>query len=394
MDPMTALHTGMNRQGASQWVRDADSKGCFDKIDHSAWLARLPLVTTTLRRWWKAGVVERGHSTPTEAGTPQGGVVSPLRATMALDGMERLFDGAETRGTPQRPSWQTGQNKGLSRMRDADDLVVVAPSREVLEQHVLPTLAAFLRGRGLQRSEAKTRMVQSTAGLNFVGCEIKRYKRARLTPPQKAQVYGHYRTMKTYLKQHKQSPAAQSIRGLNPHMRGWANYDRHGAAKRACRKMDHLVWHARWKWAKRRHPKKPAPGVHQRYFRTVGNRQGVFAAGKAQILWYQDTPMSRRPKVKGKASPMNPDRKTYWEQRGQWRLQTRTSAKQRKSRLQAQDCRWGLCTTLLYSGDPIDDHHSKPKQQGGEDRKENRMLGHQWCHHAHHQRHGYKAAGA
>ena len=54
------------------------------------------------------------------------------------------------------------------------DLVVVAPSREVLEQHVLPTLAAFLRGRGLQRSEAKTRMVQSTAGLNFVGCEIKR----------------------------------------------------------------------------------------------------------------------------------------------------------------------------------------------------------------------------
>ena len=214
-----------------------------------------------------------------------GGVASPLLANIALDGMERLFDGEDTRGNPQRPSWKTGQNKGISLIRYADDLVVVAPSREVLEQHVLPTLAAFLRGRGLQRSEAKTRMVQSTEGLNFLGFESKRYKRALLTQPQKAQVYGHYRTIKTSLKQHRQSPAGPSIRGLHPHMRGGANSYRHCAAKRAFRKMDHLVWHALWKWAKRRHPKKSAQWVHPRYFRTVGNRQGVFAEGKAQILW-------------------------------------------------------------------------------------------------------------
>jgi RNA-directed DNA polymerase len=150
MDAITALHTCMNRKGTSQWVLDADIKGCFENIAHSALLARLPMFTTTMRRWLKAGVVELGHYTPTEAGTPQGGVASPLLANIALDGMERLFDGEDTRGNPQRPSWKTGQNKGISLIRYADDLVVVAPSREVLEQHVLPTLAAFLRGRGLQ----------------------------------------------------------------------------------------------------------------------------------------------------------------------------------------------------------------------------------------------------
>src|SRR5215831_18586132 len=129
---------------------------------------------------------------------------------------------------------------------------------------------------------------------------------------------------------------------------------------RGFRKMDHLVWHARWQWAQRRHPKKPAPWVHQRDFRTVGNRQGGFAAGKAHLLWSQDTPIIRMPKVKGKAAPRTPALKTYWEQRRQWRLKPLTIAKQSKSRLQAQDFRCGRCKTLFYDGDPLDDHHSKP----------------------------------
>ena len=66
----------------------------FDRIDHEALLARLPVFTTTIRRWLKAGVVEFGALDPTTMGTPQGGIISPLLANIALDGMERLF-GAE-----------------------------------------------------------------------------------------------------------------------------------------------------------------------------------------------------------------------------------------------------------------------------------------------------------
>jgi RNA-directed DNA polymerase len=394
MEAITAIHTAMHRKNRSQWVLDADITGCLDNIDHTALLARRPVFTTPIRRWLNAGVGEWAHSTRTETGTPQGGVRSPLVAHVALDGMERLFDGAAPNGHPQQPSWKTGLNKGISLIRSADDVVAIASAREGLEQHVLPRLAAFLAHRGRHLSEAKTRMVHSTRGCNFLGCEIRRFRRALLTQPQKAKRIGHSRAIKTFLAQQKQSPAVQVLRDLNPHIRGWSNYSRHCAAKRACRKLDPLVWHALWRWAKRRHPNKSAPWVKQRDVRTVGNRQGVFAKEKAQMLWYQDTPITRGPKVRGKSSPMHPARTASWAQRAQWRLKVLTITPQRQSRLHAQDCRCGLCKGPFYHGDPIDDHHIKPKHQGGDERQENRRLVHRWCHHAHHQRPGDNAAGA
>ena len=99
MDAIEALHRTLSKSGSSQWVLDADIAKCFDRIDHAALLARLPVFTTTIRRWLKAGVVELGALDATTMGTPQGGIISPLLANIALDGMERLF-GAERSGRP------------------------------------------------------------------------------------------------------------------------------------------------------------------------------------------------------------------------------------------------------------------------------------------------------
>ena len=287
MDALTALHTGMHRQGASQWVLDADIKGCCDPIDHTALLPRLPVCTTTMHRWLQAGVVALGQYTDTAAGTPQEGGVTPAR-TMALEGMERLFEGEDTQGNPQRPSWKTGQNPGIRLMRYADDLVVVAPARTVLAQHVLPTFARFLADRGRHLSAAKTPIVHSPEGFNFLGFEIRRLPRALLTQPQKTKRLGHSRAITTSLHQHRHSPAVQVIHDLHPQMRGWGTSYRHCAAKRAVSKLDHRVWHARWRWAKCRHPNQSAPWVRQRYCRPVGPRQGVLTEAKAQMLWYQN----------------------------------------------------------------------------------------------------------
>jgi RNA-directed DNA polymerase len=76
MDAITAIHTTLNRKDSSPWILDADITGCFDNINHAALLAKLPVFTTTIRRWLKAGVVELGHYTDTESGTPQGGVAT------------------------------------------------------------------------------------------------------------------------------------------------------------------------------------------------------------------------------------------------------------------------------------------------------------------------------
>ena len=111
----------MNRKDSSQWVLDADISGCFDHMDHGPLLAKLPVFTTTLRSWLKAGVVEVGFFSPTDTGTPQGGVISPLLANVALDGMERLFDAEYADGRPKAPAKSRGINRGVAVIRYADD---------------------------------------------------------------------------------------------------------------------------------------------------------------------------------------------------------------------------------------------------------------------------------
>ena len=140
MDAIEAIHTTMNQKDCSQWGLDADISGCFDNIDHGPLLAKLPVFTTTLRQWLKAGVVEVGFFSPTDTGTPQGGVISPLLANVALDGMERLFDAEYADGRPKAPAFRKGINKGIAVIRYADDFVTTAPTREVLETYARPRL--------------------------------------------------------------------------------------------------------------------------------------------------------------------------------------------------------------------------------------------------------------
>jgi RNA-directed DNA polymerase len=77
MDAIGAIHTTVSHKGSSEWILDADISGCFDNIDQERLLAKLPVFTATLRRWLKAGVVELGQYSPTDTGTPQGGVITP-----------------------------------------------------------------------------------------------------------------------------------------------------------------------------------------------------------------------------------------------------------------------------------------------------------------------------
>ena len=126
-----------------------------------------------IRRWLKAGVVELGALDPTTMGMPQGGIISPLLANIALDGMERLFGAERADGRHVTPCLRRGSNRGINLVRYADDFVVTAPSREVFEGYVIPRLAEFLAGRGLELSEAKTRIVHIDDGFDFLGFNLR-----------------------------------------------------------------------------------------------------------------------------------------------------------------------------------------------------------------------------
>ena len=345
--PTRTVHDGRDRRpacdagsaGASAWLLDADISGCFDNLGHEPLLARLPVFTTTIRRWLKAGTVELGTWKPTTTGAPQGGPLSPLLANVALDGMERLFGAEDERGRYVRPSLRRGRNRGVGLIRYADDLVVTAPTREVLLTYVVPKLTAFLGERGLQLSEAKTRIVHVDEGFDFLGFTVRRYEGVVLTRPQKEKVVRHLRTIHDYLRRHRQATPSQIIGDLGPIIRGWATYYRHGASKHTFHSADHHIQAKLWRWAKRRHPTKTAAWIRSKYFDGGWN----FVDGRTRLARHDEVPVTRHSKVQGKRSPLNPDDRDYWELRRRRRLTEALRSPKRSALLRRQDGKCAMC---------------------------------------------------
>jgi RNA-directed DNA polymerase len=390
MDAIEAIHTTLNRKGSSRWILDADISGCFDNIGHGPLLAKLPVFTATIRRWLKAGVVEFGRFSPTDTGSPQGGIASPLLANVALDGMERLFGCEWPDGRPRSPAHRKGIDKGISLIRYADDFVVTAPTRDVLETYVKPRIEEFLRDRGLALNEAKTRIVEVNEGFDFLGFHIRKFGRGEktLVVPQKEKVVKHLRAIKAYLDTHRQTPAGQVIRDLNPVIRGWSHYYRHVSASRTFAKVRHRQWQMLWRWAKRRHPKKPIGWVKARYFRDDG--YWTFQAGEAELVQPDATPITRFTKVAGRQTPYDSAHRLYWRERMKTQVAEETYSQQRLMLHRSQEYVCALCGVRFIPGETIQIDHLISKYRGGSDDLANKRLVHPWCHRQHHQRTGFK----
>jgi len=390
MDAIEAIHTTLNRKGSSRWILDADVSGCFDNIGHGPLLAKPPVFTATVRRWLKAGVVEFGRFSPTDTGSPQGGIASPLLANVALDGMERLFGCEWPDGRPRSPAHRKGIDKGISLIRYADDFVVTAPTRDVLETYVKPRIEEFLRDRGLALNGAKTRIVEVNEGFDFLGFHVRKFGRGEktLVVPQKEKVVKHLRAIKAYLGTHRQTPAGQVIRDLNPVIRGWSNYYRHVSASRTFAKVRHCQWQMLWRWAKRRHPKKPTRWVKARYFRDDG--YWTFQAGEAELAKPDATPITRSTKVTGRQTPYDPAHRLYWRERTKTQVAEETYSKQRLMLHRSREYACALCGVRFVPGETIQIDHLISKYRGGSDDLANKRLVHPWRHRQHHQRTGFK----
>ena len=285
-DAIKAIWLCANQTGSSEWVVDADISGCFDNIDHDALLTLVPAhFRIVIGRWLRAGVIELGKREESIAGTPQGGIISPLLANIALDGLERLF-GSETKdGQPKPPSKKKGRNHGVHLIRYADDFVVFSPTREIAEGYILPRLQQFLAGRGLQLSEAKTSITHIDEGFDFLGFNVRRRSGKVFVKPQRKKVLEHLQRLSEYVRSHRQQPIGGMIRDLNPIIRGWTNYYRHVVSKRIFATVDNAMWPMLYKWAKRRHPMKPHSWVQKRYFTMAyGTRRWVLTDGIRKLL--------------------------------------------------------------------------------------------------------------
>jgi RNA-directed DNA polymerase len=166
----------------TQWVLEGDIKGCFDHISHQWMLDHVPTDKVVLQKWLTAGYIENRTLFPTEAGTPQGGIISPTLANVTLDGLERSLSEHFPKG--KRKDGKIWQPK-VNFVRYADDFIITGDSKELLESEVRPLVEQFLQERGLALSADKTRITHIDEGFDFLGQNLRKYDGKPLVKPSK-----------------------------------------------------------------------------------------------------------------------------------------------------------------------------------------------------------------
>lgn len=384
-DAMGQLFVCLSHKASAQWVLEADIEGCFDHINHEWLVSHVPMNKAILRKWLKAGVVYKGQLTPTDEGTPQGGIISPTLANVTLNGLELgLLAYLRERFTRSR-----ADKLKVNVVRYADDFVISGVSKEVLEAEVQPWVVSFLAERGLRLSEAKTRIVPVRDGFDFLGWNFRTYGGTLLIKPSRKNVKAFYGKVAEVIRGHLQVPQDVLIKLLNPILRGWAQYHQPVVAKETFNKLDSLIYWRLVRWARRRHPQKSLVWIHRKYWMELDGRSGFASATKDEdgtrgvtgLRLLADTVIARHQKIKGDYSPFDPKWELYGEELRTKRMRKSMGYRRQVSSLytdQGGNC--ALCGTAITRETGWHDHHLVRRVDGGSDLLSNRVLLHPVCH--------------
>jgi RNA-directed DNA polymerase len=321
-----------------KWVLDADIAGCFDHIDHDALLRKLgtfPKLRRVIRAWLQAGVLDEGQIAPTSAGTPQGGVISPLLANIALHGLETALRDAfpKNQRLPKEDRYVPGQPAVI---RYADDFVVLHRDRETIER-AYEVVAEWLASVGLEMKPSKTRIVHTLevrdgdVGFDFLGFHIRQYPRGRsssvrmprtgapvgFTPsirPSKESQKRLLRRIREIIRSHKAVSQVRLIRLLNPVIRGWGNYYSKVVSKDIFRRLDALIFEKLKAWAYYRHPNKGRRWIMAKYWSFSADRWVFGIRDRIKLISLSDLPIQRHTCLRKGKSPFDGDW-VYWSQR-------------------------------------------------------------------------------
>jgi len=392
-DAIGQLFVVLAQPGAAQWVLEGDIKGCFDHISHEWMLKNICTDTEVLAKWLRAGYVDEGKLFPTEEGTPQGGIISPVLANLVLDGLEdllgRLYGSRKLDGNNYRVS-----KHAVHFVRYADDFVITGKSREMLENEIKPLVRDFLASRGLTLSEEKTQVTHISEGFDFLGQNVRKYRLGHpneklLIKPAKKNVKVFLDGVRKTIRARRTARQADLIGVLNPKIQGWANFHRHVVSKQTFNKVDNAIWHALWRWAKRRHPNKSLGWIRNRYYRKVGDCSAVFSAkregegrtGFATLKTTADTEIRRHVKIKGSANPFNSADETYFEGRLSVKMENNLAGRRRLLFLwRRQKGKCPVCGEAITKITRWHVHHLIYRVDGGPDCSSNLVLLHPTCH--------------
>jgi RNA-directed DNA polymerase len=367
-----------------KWVLDADIKGAFDNIGHDYLLNAIGKFPgrELIRQWLKAGYMERGRFHHTSSGTPQGGVISPLLANIALHGMETAVGVKYI---------SRGDNVGKRCLiRYADDFVVFCHTEEDARK-AQSELSDWLAIRGLVLSTEKTRIAHLSDGFDFLGFNIRQYRvpgtrygsKLLIKPSRKSVESLKVRLIREWRALDGQNITVVLAR-LNPVIRGWSNYYRGVVSKRLFCRLDNWIFNKEVQWARRTHSNKPWYWVQRKYWGALHSTRmdrwvfGDAAGTGGYLIKFAWTPIVRHVLVKGGASPDDPSLNAYWASRRSRRRAELPGPQRVLARKQRDIC--PRCGESLHDDEPLCVHHLTPLRLGGKRTLDNRHLLHYYCH--------------
>ena len=395
-DAIAHLFTKLARRTSPRYVIEGDIKGCFDNISHThiadtlkAW--SVPSQTVNLiNKMLKAGIFHNGEVYDNETGTPQGGVISPLLANIALTALDNFLENNHIKKISK------GTVNPL--VRYADDFIIVCKSKSdavAIKQSIKDFLHCKI---GLTLSDEKTRITHIYEGFDFLGFTLRKYKKYKNKPcvkpsdyvllikPQKEKIQNVLRECRKVMSENKTATQSTLIYLLNPKIVGWANYYKYVVSNEIFGKIDRILWYNLLNWAKRRHPQKTNAWIIRKYYRRRSKKRKQRFCDENITLYEMIQVLSKKRfiKVKREMRVYNVDHAEYWGKREYEKSYNRLYVRQAREIFETQNGICPYCKSQITENEVVNNeahvHHMLPRTFGGTDSKSNLRLLHKECH--------------
>ena len=395
-DAIGLLFSKLGNRYMPRYIVEGDIKGCFDNISHDhivntlkSW--QVPSFATSLvNNFLKAKIFHNGEVFDNETGTPQGGIISPLLANVALTSLDNFVE------VNFGIKYPTGIVNPI--VRYADDFVIVGVSKQKTKE-IKESIKRHLSELGLTLSDEKTKISHIYDGFDFLGFNIRKYRKTHkksnepsdyklLIKPQRENVDRVLKGCKVIFDKSKASKQDSLISQLNPKLQGWANYYRFVVSSATFGEIDDIIWNRTLNWAKRKHPDKSAKWIILKYYTK---------RGKTRILKFMDRlnniglvrmidifSKKRFVIVKNGMRVYSAENAGYWRSREYQNTFNRLFVEKLRELFSRQVGTCPYCESQIIEDEVINGevhaHHMLPRSFRGTDRYSNLRLLHKECH--------------
>ena len=402
LDAIGLLYNKLGNRYRPRYIVEGDIKGCFDNISHDhivntlkSW--KVPSFATSLiNNFLKAKVFHNGEVFDNDTGTPQGGIISPLLANVALTSLDNFVE----------DNFSLKHSTGIVNpiVRYADDFVIVGISKQKAIE-IKECIKEHLSEIGLTLSDEKTKITHIYDGFDFLGFNIRKYRKTYkksnipsdykiLIKPQQENVDKVLKGCKEVFDKNKASKQNSLILQLNPKLLGWANYYRYAVSSAIFGKIDKKIWNRTLNWARRKHTTKSATWIISKYYTRRGKNRTLDFTDKlynSQLVRMSDIFSKKRfVIVKNKKRVYSAENAEYWRNREYHNTFNSMFVRKLRELFSRQQGTCPYCVSQITEEQVVNGevhaHHMLPRSFGGTDRYSNLRLLHKECHIELHQR--------